>query len=221
MAKKQKRTPKASAQNSTKELFQPFHTNALPLAILTALIDPQAVKVAKLANTFPEEPFATAEYLLWSIDHRLKNPTSYYSPEERKGAEQLLFELTLKDWPLLSAGAKPFVLEDAVKQPWCRYKTVPNLRKFLERNDYPFHFFKLAGFQQPFITEGAFEKALAKNRERERQNDLARKKRPKKQAPNKNAGGNLASTNGTKPPTSGKIPPTSGKSERTPANSPK
>jgi hypothetical protein len=220
MAKKQKRTPKASAQNSTKELFQPFHTNALPLAILTALIDPQAVKVAKLANTFPEEPFATAEYLLWSIDYRLKNPASRESPEEREEAKTVFFAHILKEWPL-STGGKPFLLEDAVKQPWCRYKTVPNLRKFLERNDYPFHFFKLAGFQQPFITEGVFEKALAKNRERERQNDRARKKRPKNKLQRKNAGGNLVSTNGTKPPTSGKIGPTSGKSERTPGQQPK
>jgi hypothetical protein len=220
MAKKQKRTQKVTAQDATKELFQPLHHDAWPLAILTALIDPQAVKVAKLTNTFPEEPFSAAEYLLWSIDYRLKNPASRESPEEREEAKTLFFAHILKEWPL-STGGELFALEDAVKQPWCSYKTVFNLRKFLERNDYPFHFFKTLGFQQPFITKGAFEKALAKNRERERQNDLARKKRPKNKLQRKNAGGNLVSTNGTKPPTSGKIKLSSGKSERTPSQQPK
>jgi hypothetical protein len=196
MAKKRKRTP-----SSTLPTRGPLHPDAFSLAILTALIDPEAVKQAGLTHTRPGEALSSALNLLWSIDDWLKGPSEkYYSPEDLEKAKSIKIALFEREWSLLNGA--PFSVEDAVKQDWCKHKTERNLSRFLKLNEYPFQFFKFAKLPI-YITEEAYKMALAKDLDRKREMERERKR--------KIATGNSASKNGKKERTSRKKTPTSGK----------
>jgi hypothetical protein len=167
---------------------KPLHPDVLPLAHLTALIDPEDVRQADLTNTLPKA-FSTALHLLWKINDfyngRINRICSLEQLEEAKLLRRHLIE---REWPLLEG--EQFSLKEATSQRWCNYKTVPNLKRFLKRNDYPVrHYFD----GPPFITEAAYKKAREAELERIRQRDRERKKTRKR----KIASGKSRQTSGT------------------------
>ena len=184
----------------------PHDPRAYQLAILTALIDPQAVRQAKFRGTRPEAALFTALHLLDSIDDFLKGPSArYYSAEEMEQVRELYSGFARKSWPL--DGTK-FSLEDAVKQPWCTHKTVRHLEELLRRNNYPFKkFFELNGLD-PYITKEAYKTALIKDREREQKLDRERKRKGAKEKKSTIATGRKRPTSGRNGQTSGKFRPT-------------
>jgi hypothetical protein len=206
MAAKKKQTPRRDKRG-------PLHPETLSLAILTALIDPEGVRQSKATRTRPNA-FFTALHLLWSIDDWLKGPSeTYYSPEELEEIKSLKLWLFERDWHFLKG--ERFTLKDAVNQVWCRHKTERNLRKFLERNAYPFHFFKLFEVSEEFITTEAYKMALEKDQKRLRKLDLARKNRRTEEPKREITTGISIPKNGIKLRTSAKKGRTSGKSKAT------
>jgi hypothetical protein len=196
MAKKRKRTP-----SSTLPTRGPLHQDALSLAILTALIDPEAVRQAGKTNTRPEEALSSALNLLWSVDDWLKGPSEkYYSHEDLEKAKNIRCALITQEWPLLDC--VPFSMKEATNQDWCRHKTERNLSGFLKQNQYPFDYFKLRELPV-YITREAYETALVKDRDRKREIDRERKRNI--------ATGNSYPKNGKEERTSGKKASTSGK----------
>jgi len=81
--------------------------------------------------------------------------------------------LIAQSWFLLKR--TPFGLKEALDQEWCEYKTERNLRKFLERNEYPFHFFEL-GQVPVYVTKEAYQKAQEAERKHIRIKNLESKR---------------------------------------------
>ena len=172
-----------------KATTEPLHPDILPLALLTTLIDPEDVRQAELTHTLPKA-VSTALHLIWKINDFYNGWVNRIcSPEQLEDAKLLRQHLIERKWPLLEG--EQFSLKKATTQPWCKYKTVLNLTKFLECNDYPFHYFD--GLPSITITESAYKKALEADRERDRQRDRERKKARKR----KIAAGKSRRTSGT------------------------
>jgi hypothetical protein len=201
------------AADYLKATNEPLHPDVGPLAILTALIDPEDVRQAELTHTIPKA-FNTALHLIWKIDDFYNGRFDRLcSPEQLEDRKLLRRRLIERKWPLLEGDQ--FSLKEATMQRrWCEYKTVPNLQKFLKRNDYPVrHYFD----GPPFITEAAYKKAQEAELERIRQCDRERKKATQAENRNRkitsnfrNKSRNFRVTPGTKRRTSGKLASTSG-----------
>jgi hypothetical protein len=180
-------------------------TQAWLLAFLSALIDPEGVRQAELTHTLPPSVH-TALHLLSKLNFyfagKLISPQASAEGQRMQqvisGHERSMIE---REWRL--AEGERFSLEQAVNPttcPWCKYKTVVNLRKFLKNSGFPFSYFN----RKPYVTEAAYQKALEldhqrrQKRDRERKSEIARGK-------SKLASGKNSKSPGKNRPTSGKL----------------
>jgi hypothetical protein len=198
------------------EMFDELRPNAQLLSLLTALLDGKGVIEKDGTSHLPRGLFV-AERLLQKINSYLQGGASASDlpSDERqwrrinhlwKDGDQLV------EWGLLEVGEddrarypgpdKRFIFEDAVRQPWCKYKTVSNLEKLLKRVNFPLNGLqnKLQPGLQPYLTKGAYEKAIEADLGRQSDLDRKRKQRQKREI----ATGNKITKSGTKRTTSGK-----------------
>jgi hypothetical protein len=222
MARKQKsgKTLKGILETvAAPERLDELHQNAQLLSLLTALLDREGV-IERDGTTYLPNGLFVAERLLQKVNSYLRGTISgsdLPSNERQWRRMNYLWKQgdQLVEWGLLESWKddqgvdrvrypspdRRITFEDAVLQPWCTYKTVSNLKRFLERVSFPIEALQrqLQPRWQPYLTQSAYNKAAEADLERQDQLDRQRKQRRRSEM-----------TTGKKTPKSRTKRPTSG-----------